>query len=96
LAFGISPYLLNNISEGIKRAKRCHTIAQETTIRPALSYKEMKAVAEKYGLSLDDLQLQAGIMPDSAQAFLCKQWMADYFDRVGDKIPNSDNEVPRS
>ena len=77
----------------MKRAKRCHTIAQETTARPGLSLNELKAVAAKYGLALDESLLHAGIMPESAQAFLCRQWMIDHFDKCGDKIPNADNEV---
>ena len=92
-AFGISEHLLKSISEGMKAGSRCHTTAQETAKRPELSLAELKEVAAKYGLSLDKSQLQAGVMPNSSQAFLCKYWMADYFHRCGDPIPNSDNEV---
>jgi len=93
LAFGVSRHLLKSISEGMKRGMRCHSIAQETTARPVLSVDELKIVAAKYGLALDEQILHAGIMPDSAQAFLCRRWMVDHFDKCGDKIPNSDNEV---
>jgi len=85
--------MLKSIADGMKKESRCHTIAQETTRRPELTLREMKDVATKYGLSLDITQLQAGIMPNSSQAIICKLWMTDYFNRCGDPIPNSDNEV---
>ncbi len=53
----------------------------------------MKEIASKHGLVLDDTEVHAGIMPDSAKSFLCRQWMTNHFDTSGDKIPNSDNEV---
>ena len=53
----------------------------------------MKEMAAKHGLVLDDAEVHAGIMPDSAKSFLCRQWITDHFDTTGDKIPNSDNEV---
>ena len=92
LAHGISPHLLNTVAKGMKDPRFTYHNPR-TKERPRMSMEDMKTLGKNYGLTLDEDQIRASIMPDSPESFLCNIWMADYFSKSGDHIPNSDGEV---
>ena len=50
-------------------------------------------LANKNNRFLDHQQLAALQIPNTVQSLSCYSWMASYFDLVGDKIPNRENEI---
>jgi len=53
----------------------------------------LNQLASKTNRFLDHQQIAALQIPNTVQSLSCYSWMASYFDLVGDKIPNRNNEI---
>ena len=53
----------------------------------------LNQLANKTDRFLNHDQIAALQIPNTVQSLSCYSWMASYFDLVGDKIPNRENEI---
>ncbi len=83
-AYNVSHYLIDSIAKGMKCGQPYHIIRHAVAKRPQLSIEEVREMAAKHQLNLDEATLQAAVCPNSSQAFLCTTWMSEYFRTSGE------------
>ena len=96
LILGLGKYRREKILKAIKLQTNHHNISTKTfNDRTQVSpdtFLDIKESLKKSGITVDSNTLTNFCVPNSVATLRCKSWMKQFFNLVGDKMPNTINE----
>jgi len=84
---------VNKLKQAKKEINTGIAAIGEYSDKDAVDIETVKLIEESNDKLLSALDKSSMLLPNSPTALYCIAWMAEYFDLVGDKIPNRDNEI---